>query len=116
VRKTSIGIAASALTLATMGSSLLMGTALAGTGAGAHAVAPAAATNNCYTIKNGKIVLDTTGKSCTSSSSSSNGSSSSSNGNSGSSNGTSTPGKATNNCVPASSCTSSATGTAGKGH
>lgn len=114
MRKTSIGIAASALTLATMGSTLLMGTALAAPGAGAHAVTPAAATNNCYTIKNGKIVLDPNG--CKSSSTSSNGSSSSSNGNSGSSNGTSTPGKTTNNCVPASSCSASATGTAGKGH
>lgn len=115
MRISSIGTAAALLTLATAGSGLLAGTAVAATGApAASGIVSQAATNNCYTIKNGKIVADPNG--CKSSATSTNGSSSSSSGGNGSSNGTSTPGKATNNCVPASSCTASATGTGGKGH
>jgi hypothetical protein len=103
MRKTSIGIAATALALATMGSTLLGGTALA------SPIGTQPTTCFGWTFVGGKIV-PTTSPGCTSSATSTNGTGSSS-----SSSGTSTPGKTTNNCIPASSCTQSATGIGGKG-
>lgn len=107
MRKT-IGTAALVVALATGGSALLGGTALAG-------VSPAPSVDNCvsYTLKkvNGKWVwVKTTGK-CTSSSGSG--------GSGGSSGSTSTNGQQgteTNNCSSSSTCVADASGGTGTNH
>ena len=72
MRRTSAGIAALVLAVATAGSALLGGTALAGVPSQADISVQGTETNNCYTIKNGKIVKDNS--SCSASAKGSNGS------------------------------------------
>lgn len=101
----SFGIVAAAI--AAIGVAAFSGTALAAP------VNVVQASCVSYTIVGGKLV-QTTSSGCTSSSTGTKGSLSSSS--SSSSNGKSTPGVTVNNCVPASSCKTSATGIGGKGH